>query len=91
MHRDLKPANIMIDQRGEPIVMDFGLACRFDDGWESRLTQDGKVVGTPTYMLPEHIDGRAEVGPASDVYSLGVMMYELLLRANVRAAGVWSV
>jgi serine/threonine protein kinase len=78
LHRDLKPANIMIDERGEPIVMDFGLACRLDQDWESRLTQDGKVVGTPTYMSPEQIDGRCEVGPASDVYSLGVVMYELL-------------
>ena len=69
----------MIDDRGEPIVMDFGLACRLNDDWETRLTQDGKVVGTPTYMSPEQIDGRCEVGPASDVYSLGVVMYELLV------------
>lgn len=78
IHRDLKPANIMIDERGEPIVMDFGLAARRDHDLEARLTQDGRVVGTPTYMSPEQIDGRCEVGPASDVYSLGMVMYELL-------------
>jgi len=80
LHRDLKPANIMIDQRGEPIVMDFGLACRLDDKWETRLTQDGAVIGTPTYMSPEQIDSRCKVGPASDVYSLGVVLYEAVDR-----------
>ena len=77
VHRDLKPANIMIDRRGEPIVMDFGLACRVDDG-STRLTQDGVLVGTPAYMSPEQIDQRAPVGPAADIYSLGVVLYELL-------------
>jgi len=78
LHRDLKPANIMIDKRGEPIVMDFGLACRLDDNWETRLTQDGAVIGTPSYMSPEQIDHRSKVAPAADVYSLGVVLYELL-------------
>jgi len=77
VHRDLKPANIMIDRRGEPIVMDFGLACRVDDR-STRLTQDGILVGTPAYMSPEQIDQRTTVGPAADIYSLGVMLYELL-------------
>ena len=77
VHRDLKPANIMIDRRGEPIVMDFGLACRVNDG-STRLTQDGLIVGTPAYMSPEQIDHRAPVGPAADIYSLGVVLYELL-------------
>ena len=78
VHRDLKPANVMIDARGEPIVMDFGLAYQIDDASRSRLTQDGAILGTPAYMSPEQIDGRAPVGPPSDVYSLGVMLYELL-------------
>ena len=80
LHRDLKPANIIIDTRGEPIVMDFGLAYRFEDDNQARLTQDGVIIGTPAYMSPEQIDRRAAVGPASDIYSLGVLLYELLTR-----------
>lgn len=78
LHRDLKPGNIMIDRRGEPIVMDFGLACRVGDGSQPRLTQEDTIIGTPAYMSPEQIDGRDQIGPASDIYSLGVVLYELL-------------
>jgi serine/threonine protein kinase len=77
IHRDVKPANIMIDDRGEALLMDFGLA-RLDRG-EEKLTQDGTLMGTPAYMPPEQVDGRlGEVGPAGDQYSLGVVLYELL-------------
>ncbi len=79
VHRDLKPANIMIDKRGEPIVMDFGVACWFDDKTQTRLTQQGALVGTPAYMSPEQVEGRTKLGPASDIYSLGVVLYELLV------------
>jgi serine/threonine protein kinase len=78
LHRDLKPSNIMIDKRGEPIVMDFGVACWVDDRAQTRLTQQGALVGTPAYMSPEQIEGRTKLGPASDIYSLGVVLYELL-------------
>ena len=78
IHRDLKPSNIMIDRRGEPIVLDFGLARREDQG-DPQLTHDGAMVGTPSYMSPEQVEGDPDsVGPTSDVYSLGVIFYHLL-------------
>ncbi len=77
IHRDVKPANVMIDARGQAILMDFGLAHLKRSG--EKLTQDGTVMGTPAYMAPEQADGSlGEVGPASDQYSLGVVLYELL-------------
>lgn len=79
VHRDLKPANVMVDGRGEPVVMDFGLARSFRGGTsEGRITQSGMVVGSPAYMSPEQVEGTTELGPASDIYSLGVIFYELL-------------
>jgi serine/threonine protein kinase len=80
VHRDLKPSNVMICEDGEPMVMDFGLAWRLDhrDG-DERLTRLGLVLGTPAYMSPEQLSGRVEaLGPRCDVYSLGVILYELL-------------
>lgn len=78
VHRDLKPANIMIDKQGDPVVMDFGLARRMT-GDEAQLTHSGAILGTPAYMPPEQAKGNSNaVGPQSDVYSLGVILYELL-------------
>ncbi|MCR4411596.1 MAG: serine/threonine protein kinase [Thermoguttaceae bacterium] len=77
VHRDLKPSNILLDADGEPYVTDFGLAKVFLPGTEATAT--GAIVGTPSYMAPEQAAGHsAEVGPASDVYSLGAILYELL-------------
>jgi serine/threonine protein kinase len=79
IHRDLKPSNIMIDTRREPIIMDFGLARREDSQDDSRLTQEGLLIGTPIYMAPEVAKkGAALSGVITDVYSLGVILYELL-------------
>jgi len=75
LHRDLKPANVLLTEAGEPKVTDFGLARRLDD---TGLTATGKVVGTLKYMSPEQAHGRRDLAPASDVYSLGAILYECL-------------
>jgi serine/threonine protein kinase len=78
IHRDLKPHNIMVRSNGEPVLMDFGLARRLT-AEERRLTSTGRALGTPKYMPPELANADHEaVGPAADVYSLGVILYELL-------------
>ncbi|MEX1097658.1 MAG: serine/threonine-protein kinase [Planctomycetales bacterium] len=91
IHRDLKPANIMIDRRNEPIVMDFGLARAIDDDAESRLTREGTLVGTPAYMAPEQLTGSQGLGPAVDVYALGVVLYEALAGRKPFGGSVVSV
>jgi serine/threonine protein kinase len=77
VHRDLNPANIMIDRFRRPVVMDFGIAK--DLGKASSLTQQGAIVGTPAFMAPEQAsDNLGPVGPYTDIYALGAILYMLL-------------
>jgi serine/threonine protein kinase/WD40 repeat protein len=78
IHRDLKPANIMINQRKEPVIMDFGLARQLNKD-DPRLTHSAYLVGTPAYAAPEQVRAQGEtLGPGCDIYSLGVIFYEML-------------
>ncbi len=77
LHRDLKSSNIMMDANGEPHLMDFGLAKLESE--DEQITRTGDMLGTPEFMSPEQVDPACgEVGPRSDIYSLGVILYEML-------------
>ena len=77
LHRDIKPSNIIIGADGRPLVTDFGLAKIIDAG--NSLTNTGSILGTPSYMSPEQAAGRGgSTGPASDIYSLGTVLYHTL-------------
>ncbi len=85
LHRDLKPQNVLIDAQGQPRITDFGLAKRWDAAnpasaaAASELTHTGAIMGSPSYMAPEQAAARmGEIGPATDVYSLGAIFYQLL-------------
>jgi serine/threonine protein kinase len=79
VHRDVKPSNVMVDERGEPIIMDFGIAQQIEDDDTTRLTQTGIIIGSPAYMSPEQLAAETQkIGPHSDQFSLGIMFYELL-------------
>lgn len=77
LHRDIKPSNILIDEDGQPHVTDFGLAKRVEG--DQSLTRTGAILGTPSYLAPEQAAGnRGMIGPATDVYGLGAVLYQML-------------
>ncbi len=77
VHRDLKPSNVLVDRQQRPLITDFGLAKQVSN--QSQITVSGAIVGTPSYMPPEQAEGKGDlIGPRSDIYSLGAILYELV-------------
>ena len=78
VHRDIKPGNILLSERGEPLVADFGIALAVSQAGGGRITETGLSLGTPHYMSPEQASGERTVDRRSDIYALGCVLYEML-------------
>ena len=78
IHRDIKPANVLLLE-GKPVIADFGIALAVGAAGGGRLTETGLSLGTPHYMSPEQATGDRNVGPATDIYALGCVLYEMLV------------
>jgi eukaryotic-like serine/threonine-protein kinase len=88
VHRDIKPDNILLDAiTGRPMVTDFGIARAMDSSGDSRLTATGMAIGTPAYMSPEQAAGEREIDGRSDLYSLGILGYQMLTGEPPFSAG----
>jgi serine/threonine protein kinase len=89
IHRDLKPANVLLTGDGRPLITDFGLAKLLDG--DTGLSLSGAVLGTASYMAPEQAEGRTrEIGPATDIYALGAILYEVLTGRPPFKAQTWQ-
>ena len=92
IHRDLKPDNIMVNEKGEPVVMDFGLVHSTDSKNSTQLSQRGTLIGSPAYMSKEQIEGdHDKLTGATDQYSLGVILYQLLTSKLPFEGGIHAV
>ena len=78
IHRDIKPGNVLISTEGDIKLTDFGIAFKTDSHVQDNMTKTGTVLGTPAYMSPEQIQSSKDVDIRSDLYSLGVLFYEML-------------
>ncbi|HQZ67202.1 MAG TPA: WD40 repeat domain-containing serine/threonine protein kinase, partial [Planctomycetaceae bacterium] len=92
IHRDLKPDNIMVNQKGEPVVMDFGLVHNAESKNSTKITQKGTLIGSPVYMSKEQVEGDPDkLTGATDQYSLGVILYQLLTSKLPFEGGIHAV
>ncbi|HEX5572676.1 MAG TPA: serine/threonine-protein kinase, partial [Ktedonobacterales bacterium] len=89
VHRDVKPGNILLDATGAPALSDFSIVRLLSEGGSMRTTT-GRMMGTPAYMSPEQFDDSSKVGPAADIYGLGMVAYEMVTGRAAFASTSWA-